>query len=272
MLLRVRQKLLSPLHRAVVDGDVIVLKKMIQQGIDLHGRDPLGFTPQELAQLLGKKECQFLLQDVPTTSFSVQGKGEEQPKKLSIAAFEAFFGVVYRPYLYFPSYAALCQTIANCPYILRCKWLAQENYALTQQYKRSLMQGMLAPLYVKWMNDSLGYGILAEKEIVKGSFVGEYTGVVRQLLRLQQNQNAYCLHYPTRFWSRQYMVIDALQEGNLMRFMNHSDCPNVEPVCLVDRGLLHLAFIAKCDITQHTQLTFDYGNDFWQHRQKYLEA
>jgi SET domain-containing protein len=62
--------------------------------------------------------------------------------------------------------------------------------------------------------------------------------------------------------------VDALQEGNVTRFINHSNVPNLEPRCFVERGLLHQVFMARQKISKGTQLTFDYGNDYWIRRQK----
>lgn len=259
---------LTPLQGAVMAGDAALLARLIAQKADLTVCDKLGFNPLELSQLLGKRSCQRLLGGSEPAAIMLQRKSEQQPNPVPLADFEKIFDLTYRPYPTFASYAMLRRTIADCPYVLRCAWLAKDNYAWTVRYKQPLAAAALADVSIKWIDEQMGYGLFAEADIAYGAFIGEYTGLVRRLVRLQHDQNAYCLHYPTRFWSLWYMAVDALHEGNVTRFINHSDKPNIEPLCLVDRGLLRQVFVALRPIKKGEQLTFNYGSDYWLKRRK----
>ncbi|MCB1119884.1 MAG: SET domain-containing protein-lysine N-methyltransferase, partial [Chlamydiia bacterium] len=97
-----------------------------------------------------------------------------------------------------------------------------------------------------------------------GDFIGAYTGLVHTLT--EQEQNPYCFHYPTTFFFSQVLAIDAAKEGNLLRFLNHSNTPNLQPAWGMDRNLLHLTFFTNRPIEKGEQLTFNYGPHFWRHR------
>jgi Proteins containing SET domain len=151
---------------------------------------------------------------------------------------------------------------------LRSRRIAEENYSWWRSFSPQLSQGTTTPLLIKWISDEMGYGAFAETDLALGDFAGEYTGLVRPLFRRRPDHNPYCFHYPTRLWSFNYYVVDALREGNLMRFVNHSNKPNLLPLCMVNNGILHLVFVASQHIPKGTELVFDYGKDFWIHRTK----
>lgn len=123
--------------------------------------------------------------------------------------------------------------------------------------------------FIKWINPILEYGLFTAADLPERSFIGEYTGVIRQIDKKHPDLNSYCFHYPTRFWSAKYFVIDSLHEGNASRFINHSNQPNLQPLWLVNRGVLHLIFIANQFIAKGAELTFNYGSDYWMRRKKY---
>lgn len=261
---------LTPLHLAVIDGDEAAVESLKVNAELLESREACGFTPLELAQLLGKRRCQQLLGGVMPSSVKIQDKGADQVVSLTVEEFEKTFNLVYRPFLVFESYTQLVEVIRSCPYLLRSQRLAKENYEWGRLYSKELATGTIADVSIRWINESMGYGVFAEADIPEGSFIGEYTGVVRRLYRRYPNPNAYCFRYPTRLWSLKYFAIDALHESNVLRFINHSDRPNLLPLCAVDRRLLHQLLFANRLIPKGQQLTFDYGPDYWVRRQKLL--
>lgn len=251
--------MLTPMHRAVIAGYDNRVAELLKEHADDISTDPLGFTPLELAKLLGCTECQRLLGYHPPAHLRLQKKGEAAPQEISLDTFEQFFSITYRPFLTFTSYNELRTVIANCPYILRWRWLAKENYQAARLYGSQVNDGLLASVYVKWIDPVMEYGLFADEELTKGTFVGEYAGLVRRLYRRDPEINPYCMQYPTKWWSFNYYVIDGMQEGNILRFANHSDTPNMEPVCLVDRGLLRMVLVTSRLVKKGEQLTFNYG-------------
>ena len=258
---------MTPLHLAVIENDAKRLsdKDFINKWKDVP--DALGFNPLEIAKFLGKNEAIKVFGDGPPHLFQVQLQGQTKVLSLSLEDFEKAFEIRYRPFLTFSSYSSLKEVVNQCPYILRSHSLANDNYEETKIYQKELDEGKTAPIAIRWIDPVLGYGAFATEKISEGRFVGEYTGIVRRLFRRHTDSNAYCFHYPTKFWSFKYFTIDSMLEGNLTRFINHSSSPNLKPVCLIDKRLLHLVFVSNREIKAGEQLTFDYGEDYWQKRQ-----
>jgi hypothetical protein len=254
------------LHKAVLEDNHDLLNSLSKDKELLLQTNKLGFTALELAQLLNRRYCVEVLQPNATKTIKVVFRGNEILSRCNADQFEKAFKLGYLSHLRFASYAHLKRTIHNCPWILKSNILGKENRELGKTYHKQLSQGFVADVTIKWIDPQIGYGVFCNHELPAGTYVGEYTGTVRQLYRLKPDQNIYCFHYPTCFWSWNYFMVDALREGNEMRFINHSVQPNLEPKCLVDRGLLHLVFITSQDIERGGQLTFNYGSDYWKHR------
>lgn len=112
-------------------------------------------------------------------------------------------------------------------------------------------------------NDDVGYGLYAEQAIEKDSYLGEYTGIVRKNdRRYLEPLNNYCYEYPIQDEIGRNYVIDATS-GNATRFINHSSSPNLKPVYAFIDGFYHLIFLALDRIERGTQLSYDYGTNYW---------
>lgn len=223
----------------------------------LSEEDLLGFSPLEVDQLLGRDE-------ESARTFKVILDDEMGVQQIDQKKYKTLFGADYLPHLKFESYQEFKRVIHNCPLMLKYLPIGEENRKLGKQYRQEIASGFVADSVICWIDPRIGYGLFAGRDLEEGCFVGEYTGVVRQLSRLHPDHNAYCMHYPTRFFSWNYYMVDSFQEGNETRFINHSDTPNLTPVCLMDRGLLHLVFLANQHIKKGKELTFNYGADFWR--------
>lgn len=271
-----RQNDNPPLHRAVVLNDLEALRLLCQNKEMLAQKNSAGLTALEIAHLLYKRECLDIFQnDIQNTlsrTIKLVLKGNTRVSKCTLQQFEDFTGIKYLSHLHFKNYGSLKEISNNCPWILKSSCLGKENRKLGMDFQNEINAGYVADLSICWIDDFIGYGVFANQDIPAGSYIGEYTGIVRRLNRFNPDHNAYCFHYPTRFWSWKYFMIDALHEGNETRFINHSNDPNLQPQCLVnaDQGLLHLVFFAAKHIDKGSQLTFNYGPDFWKRRQKAL--
>lgn len=257
----------TPLHQAVIDDDQDTFAALDLKQWN-HVKDEHGFTPLDLARFLGRRHFQKFLGGSFPTSFRVQKRGEDHVETLGLTEFESFFDFTYCPYLTFGSYKELIKVQNHCPWLLRSPSLADFNYTYARRYKREMDEGYTAPVYVKWINEKMGYGLFASQDIEEGSYIGEYAGEVRRISRFHPDLNGYCFHYPTKFWSMVYYVIDSQKIGNLLRFANHSEHPHMVPQCAVENRLLHTIFITGRFVTKDTQLTFDYGQDYWVRRDR----
>lgn len=257
---------MSPLLKAIIEGNHDLLRDALFVEKWRNVADLYGFTPLEIAHYLGNYRAVKLLGGMIPNAFKLQMHGAKKPVELPLEGFEKALNFRYHPFLTFPSYSFFIKILKQCPYILRCSSIATDNYAWEKIYHYEVAEGKLGPIYIKWIHQDIGYGAFADVKILEGQFVGEYTGIVRQLQRNHPDQNPYCFHYPTKWWSLSYFVVDSLKKGNLTRFFNHSNQPNLKPLCLVDRRLLHLVFVANREIQQGEELTFDYGEDYWSKR------
>ncbi|MGZ3634095.1 MAG: SET domain-containing protein-lysine N-methyltransferase [Parachlamydiaceae bacterium] len=195
-------------------------------------------------------------------------KGALRLSQLTQSEFKDYFNIDYYNHLQFPSEAAFQETLNNCPWIIETSYLGEKNRQLFSRFRKEIEQGFVADVSIRWINEELGYGLYANKNLPAEAYIGEFTGLVRRLYRRSPDHNEYCFHYPTKWWSWKYTVIDALLGGNETRFINHSDKPNLQPLCVCDQNLLHIIFITDQPIKAGMQLTYHYGNDFWKHRRK----
>ncbi len=195
---------------------------------------------------------------------------ERVARRLSVSEFQELLGVTYSPQLRFLTEEVRQYLMRARPYFLRLRlagvWGERRNACLER-----IATGYEADVTVRWIGEILGYGLYNNRELEEGEYIGEYTGLVRPLSQSKPDHNAYCLHYPTRFWSNQLFAIDSANEGNCMRFSNHSDKPKMELECVLDRqGIIHFVLLAKCFLPRGTHLTFDYGASYWKYRESLL--
>jgi hypothetical protein len=258
---------LNPLQQAITENKQELVKELKSSTWSFE-KDKYGFYPLEISDFLGFDEIQKLLIIRKPKSVKVQLKNQETPSVITVLEFEKLFNIRYAQTLLFSSYEDLTNTIQNCPYFFRYQWLFGKQDELESEYQRYVLKHLKAKTYIKWIDDVFEYGLFADIDLQPKSFIGEYTGLIREIDKKLPDLNPYCFHYPTKLFSYHYYVIDAETNGNNLRFVNHSDEPNLQPLWLVERGLLHLVFIANQFIPKGTELTFNYGKDYWRKRQK----
>jgi len=256
----------TPLTRAVLNNDI---ETICTHGMELDAvleTNSIGFNALEIARYLNKREVLKLFDKDQSIDIKIKSPNNSGLTHYTRSDFEEAFGLTYLSHLYFPSYALFIDCIKNPPWIIKYGASGDENCKLGKRFYNEITQGFLADLSIQWIDNTLGYGVFAETAIEDGAYIGEYTGLIRRLSRFKPDPNAYCFHYPTRWWSLKYTVIDALHEGNILRFVNHSDIANIKPFAAYDRGLLHTIFLAKRPIKKGEQLVFNYGEDYWMKR------
>ncbi|MCH9631303.1 MAG: hypothetical protein S4CHLAM37_13250 [Chlamydiia bacterium] len=133
---------------------------------------------------------------------------------------------------------------------------------LGKKYDSKLALGYIPHCEVKYVSEDVGYGLFTLSPIYKGSFVGEYTGLICDGNCYYKMKN-YLFKYPVKNEAGNDLSIDAEPYGNHTRFMNHSFSPNLEHHYAFHNGLYHLIFVANRDIKKGEQLTFNYGHGYW---------
>jgi uncharacterized protein len=259
----------TALHIAVLYNDHKRILQLREDEELLQEKNSLGFTALEIARLLGKTKCIEILQPEPKKTIKIAQKGENLYSEYSLEQFEQFFKIKLLQRQLFKDYAFLKEVIKQCPWVLKWSPSGEANRSLGKRYQEELSQAHTPDMTIRWIHEDISYGVYTNDALEAGDYIGEYTGSVRELDPLSPDHNSYCLQYPTSNWSKRILMVDAQKGGNILRFINHSDEPNLSPVCLLDRGLLHLVFLAGSSISKGSHLTVDYGKDYWLKREKH---
>ena len=155
----------------------------------------------------------------------------------------------------------------QCADALKKGYIGSESRWLGAFHAADIRNHHMADVSIRWIDETLGYGLFSEKDIQPSEFIGEYTGVVRRQ-RLFGRENDYCFAYPT---SAKYFVkhvIDDQDKGNEIRFINHSNTPNSEAMGVLCDGVLHIIVRAIQHIQSSAQITYDYSDFYWVGRSR----
>lgn len=140
----------------------------------------------------------------------------------------------------------------QCEKALKKGWFDRRQKWLGIFHAKEIESGQHPDLIIKWIDAHIGYGVIANQDIPPGTFIGEYTGVVRK--RTKDKENFYCFEYAIGDNWKSPFVIDAREKGNHTRFINHSNTPNAEPVSVYLNGAMHVILIALRPIRKGEQL------------------
>uniref|UniRef100_A0A914Q3U3 SET domain-containing protein n=1 Tax=Panagrolaimus davidi TaxID=227884 RepID=A0A914Q3U3_9BILA len=130
----------------------------------------------------------------------------------------------------------------------------------------------LKKLHLEYFSDK-GYGVIVDQPVATGMPVCEYRGLVAILEKDMLNTSHYQedllidnkgIHY----------IIDAAESGNVSRFVNHSCAANLLQICVYSSipslrkvpPIPRVALVACRDIRPGTELTFDYGLEYFKDR------
>lgn len=146
-----------------------------------------------------------------------------------------------------------------------------EFEALTARYGDDLRAGRRAPLEVKSVGAEVGFGLFATAVLAVGDLVGEYTGVLQETSDAPPHElvdghylSDYAWNYPDELPDGTEFEINALREGNELRFANHSSRPNLAVDHTVVDRLFVTFFRVITPIPAGGQLFVDYGHEYWE--------
>lgn len=138
------------------------------------------------------------------------------------------------------------------------------------RYRALVQMGHVAPVYVKWISEEVGYGLFASKDISAGDLIGEYAGVVVPKKMIKDKSWAW--KYPIRGkFSERFsgrVSVNAGEMGNELRFINHSDNRNTSPIMVHNADTWVSCYYARKAIRKDEELTVNYGKRYWRSRNK----
>lgn len=247
-----KEKEQTPLTKGVIENDQNLIKALAHYPDQALATNEEGYNAQEMAQLLGRKECLKFLDAHKERNFYVQEKGAKGPREITEREWEKFFEVLYTPSLSFSSYTLLSAVLNIAP-----SWTLKEQEELGEEKRGAFV--------IRWIDDTVGYGLFAKRPFEEREQLGEYTGELLPLTKEHAPFSCYALYYPFRGWWHSY-CIEAKNKGNCLRFVNHSETPNLQAEYLVDRGLCHTFLTTIRPIKEGEEFTIDYGKAFWKRR------
>jgi len=181
--------------------------------------------------------------------------------------FEDLMEIKYLFSLTFESDKILNKVKKMCLSAGKCGYLTKENIWFGTYYEKEINSHLIPDVYIKWIDQAKEYGIFASKDIKIRTFLGEYTGNVRKYKKIIDDKNPYLFEYSIGYKKTSF-TIDAREMGSLIRFVNHSFKPNVEPLSVYLDGKVHIIFRTKREIKKDEELTYNYGPFYWKRREK----
>jgi hypothetical protein len=134
---------------------------------------------------------------------------------------------------------------------------------------RDIRAHKMVDMYVKFVNDTVGFGLFANTDIKAGEFIGEYTGDLVEEL----DDGSYAWNYPSKEFYKDELNIpnlsmDAKYAGNGIRFSNHSENHNASTHYVFVDGILRVIYVALKDIKKDEEILSNYGEEYWKNRPK----
>jgi len=176
-------------------------------------------------------------------------------------------GIAYLPRAEYTDQPSFKRDLKDSPYYLDNQ---EEFDHLAVNYGKAVAERQMAPVSIRFVSGDVGCGLFAESDLEAGSFIGEYTGTVqpgRDVLPEEKGERGYdtdyTWDYPDAWYEDILFEINAGRRGNELRYINHSFEPNlaVEHTLLDNRWVIF--FVAGQFIPAGTQLTVDYGEEYW---------
>lgn len=186
-----------------------------------------------------------------------------EPILIDIPRFEHLFGIRYLHHLEFSDWRLEQWVKKKCTKALKKQKVTEFSRWLGQYHRYEILNGGISDVTIRWIDDKIGYGVYTNQPLKQWQFVGEYTGLLRKRTLLLPELNDYCFAYPKKWISLNHLTIDSQDQGNFTRYINHSNVPNMESISVFLDGYYHIVFRAIQDIPAGTQLTYDYGDDYW---------
>lgn len=251
----------SILHLAVLSDRLDLVERIMNALPQLKWkRSHLGWTPLELARFLPREKIIHLLQYVPESSF-VNQPNVQIPDCRNI---ELFSNLVYLSQPLFESQTLFDEIVAKTQIAKTEDAISPERIWMGIYFDIEIQTGAHPKVSIRFIDNEVGFGVFAEQRVPSCAFAGEYRGIVKAKKSKELKNKVHCVKYTGWAMGRKNFVIDAETMGNYTRFINHSDKPNLSLQSVYWRGIPRLIFVALKEISEGTQLTFDYGTIFWK--------
>ncbi len=190
---------------------------------------------------------------------------EKEGKQLSLEEFEKLTGAKWIPQLDFADFHIFSDIAKDALKLHKKGEMTLEQLWLGKYYQKEIISCHMPDVVIRWIDPLLGWGVFALRDFKKMQFVAEYTGKVRKRKKTDV-KNAYCFEYVVVQGIHSPYTIDALDQGGVGRYLNHSSNPNLNSSLATFENVSHVILYAKEPIAKGSQLCYDYGPDYWSKR------
>lgn len=253
------------LHLAILKNAHLALSLLRKYKLDPHKKNLEGFSSIDLITLLNREAFFNFLEGRKEPKVDFYPRGSKVPQTLALRCFTDMFKFQYIDHLEFHCADFLNWSIQKCKKRSAKASIQKENGWNLSLFRRELSTGRVPKISLRYVNPLVGYGIFSDEEISALTYVGEYTGLVRKRHIKSDRLNNFVFGYVIGPYDTPF-VIDAKNKGNLMRFINHSERPNLTSRWLIQGGIGHVILFSNKSIRKGSQLTYDYGPLYWKKR------
>lgn len=224
---------------------------------------PFGF--HERLCLLGQLRHPMVQSLFSSYSCHVVREGGSEERESVLSLFDTW-KLLFSP---FPSFASfLTKPVSLPPYFLVSE---RASSFLCTSLTNGEMKIRCEKLSVRWKSPEMGYGLFAQEPLREGEILGPYSGKVQRLSSfVREKEKIYTAELFRSFPWYSPLVVDAKQEGSLLRFINHKDEPNLGVEYVRVCSLPFLLISPLRPIERGEELFLSYGKDFWKRRKQII--
>lgn len=190
---------------------------------------------------------------------------EKEGEHLTVEQLEKLTGSQWMPKLKFNSPRITLRVQKKILKLQKRGQLSIQQLWMGKYFQKEIETSQIPDVAIRWINVTLGWGVFALRDFKELEFIAEYAGVVRRR-KWRDKKNPYCFEYNVSPDHATPYTVDALEQGALARFINHSDKPNLKCCLATFNNEGHILFYTGQPIAKGTQLCYDYGPNYWTKR------
>lgn len=256
----------SILHLAVLENRLDRLEDLVAYGLSPETKNKWGMSPIDLAYYLGRKDFLPLLRaHKEIAPITIHRNSDQKRHTISLREFEDKLKIEYIDHLEFEHPDYLRWIVFKCQKQLKKANARKMNRWALALHKKAILTPRYDHIYIRYIDNVLGYGVFANRDLPALTYIGEYTGVVTRRSPKKTRFNDYVFGYMAGPKGTPF-IIDAKSKGNFTRFVNHSDSPNMNSRWVIVGGVTRIIVFTNEFIPKGEQLTYDYGKYYWRSR------
>lgn len=191
---------------------------------------------------------------------------EKEGKRLTLAEFTSLTQTVWLRALDFDP-KILPKVLKTCAKLQNRGEVPIEQSWFGKYFQKELTSKTDPDVVIRWIDSSLGWGVFAGRNFKAMEFIAEYVGRVRKRQRVD-TQNSYCFEYILVPGTSSCFTVDAMDQGGVSRYINHSATPNLNSALASLELTTHIILHTNRAVAKDEQLCYDYGLDYWSKRTK----